>query len=471
MKGQTRLSATLAALVVVAASSAEPQNTTKGMELLNFILTEGDPKTQLCGYLTCHPPLRREDCPEGTLFVEGVKQFGCCGACVRFLQYNETQCTGSIDPNFGGGYGILQDLQDEERNGRAASLPDDDINIVHSRWCDYSLGCYNGTCLPDEDGRGCRFVRDRYDEARANGDYEAYRDDYRWRPVCSPDGTYEPKQCKGPASEARCFCVDPDGNTIFGSAFPEQEELLSTMNCQCSRLAWAREAARDRTATLHCALNGNFEELQCEAGWCFCIDPLDAKPYGQRIPEQAMFLLPCYNVTEVGEQYLRRCESEYHAHQVLYKEMMMHGTEGPSIRLHCDPDGSYSAEQCDYDMCRCYDRYLNNLGISRGGCKCARDKQYYEEQQVLMEINCRAPDGGEAGTYSVVQKRGGYSFCVDEDGVRAGPLLCSDYESKLDCDLAMECQKGGDYSKTCKKVCFNCPLEAYALNNPECTNL
>lgn len=49
--------------------------------------------------------------------------------------------------------------------------------------------------------------------------------------------------------------------------------------------------------------------------------------------------------------------------------------------------------------------------------------------------------------------------------------VCSDYESKLDCDLAKECQKGGDYSKTCKKVCKNCPLGAYAVNNPACTNL
>lgn len=48
MKGQARLLATLTALVVVAASSAETQNTTEGMELLNFILTEGDPKTVSC---------------------------------------------------------------------------------------------------------------------------------------------------------------------------------------------------------------------------------------------------------------------------------------------------------------------------------------------------------------------------------------------------------------------------------------
>lgn len=54
---------------------------------------------------------------------------------------------------------------------------------------------------------------------------------------------------------------------------------------------------------------------------------------------------------------------------------------------------------------------------------CARDRLFYQQQQVVMEIDCKAPDGGEAGIYSLLQKRGLYSFCADEDGVRAGPLV------------------------------------------------
>lgn len=52
------------------------------------------------------------------------------------------------------------------------------------------------------------------------------------------------------------------------------------------------------------------------------------------------------NATVVGEQYLRRCESVSEAHGQLMDYMQAKGVRGPASLYKCDPDGSFSGEQC-----------------------------------------------------------------------------------------------------------------------------
>lgn len=330
-------------------------------------------------------------------------------------------------------------------------------NTVSSSWCDYYLVCYLSVCQINPNDRGCKYVQTIYDQDVADpAKYVDYRDDYRWRPDCTPDGEYVGKQCKGPINEKRCVCVDPDGNRLYGSAFEYQTDLYQNMNCKCSREVWERTQAGESTVTLHCAENGNYERLQCEKEWCYCMDPDTGTPYGSSLPESAMDRLPCYNRTLVGAQYLRRCEAEFHAHYSLVDLMEYKGTQGPSTRLTCDPDGSYSAKQCDNIMCRCYSKYNDEqlMAPAGDGCQCARDRKMFEEDQIAYGITC----DHSSGTYQLIQPRGATVFCVDADGIRNGPLVYSEYEAHLDCLSGVMCQNSGT---NCDFACTDCPEEAY----------
>ncbi|XP_068242827.1 uncharacterized protein [Palaemon carinicauda] len=412
---------------------------------------------RFCKYIVCQENDNSGKCSKGT-YVKGVAQFGCCGACVIFKQYGD-ECTGSADPKYGGGY--------INNNARSAgvqltgtgqisdTLPPNE-NLLFSSWCDFGLECRPGAsnkhaCFSgDDDDKGCRYVQKQYQDFIADPEpdpegnpqsekYIPFRDDYRWCPTCSEDGFYAEKQCKGPVNEGRCVCVDPAGNRIFGSAFDFQKELYETMNCKCSRKVWERHQAGETSVTLHCAENGNYEPLQCEDGWCYCVDPLTAETYGPNLPESALKLLPCYDSKTLGSQYLRRCESEVHAHALLSDLLKTKGVQAPSTSLVCDPDGSYSAIQYDGADSKCYDKYNQWLWAPAGdGCQCRRDNLMFKEHGIQVSVNCQV----NSGMYEQIQTRGSTVYCADQDGVRAGPLVYKQYEGYLSCNEAMMCQNG-----------------------------
>lgn len=438
-------------------------NSDGGLAMLEeFLMT--DPSL-LCHYVTCQEPVSSDACPDGTLYMEGTSQFGCCGACVAFRQEGE-KCTGSIDPSYGGGY---VKNQQKPTTSFMASLYNVTDNIVDSSWCDYSYMCFNDKCITDSRVENCKSMLNHYlNDIQDPTLYIYYRDDYRWKPKCTAEGKFEPKQCLGPESQQRCVCMDPDGNRIFGRAFPEQEELFKTMNCKCSRQAWEKKQAGQLSVTLHCLENGNFEPLQCEDDWCYCIDPDTGIPYGSRLSEKAMHLLPCYNKTLIGEQYLRRCESEYHAHAKVIEALDETGVNGPQTFANCDQDGSYESRQCNQELCNCKDKYNSaTLCFSlEKDCQCARDKKYYMDTNSKMTVKCEV----NTGSYEEVQDQTAYKYCVDEDGIRSGPLVKKSKDYTLICDEAYLCQKNGANTadRHCDKVCtfnvmYDCPLEAYPL--------
>ncbi|KAK4316469.1 hypothetical protein Pmani_012371 [Petrolisthes manimaculis] len=375
-------------------------------------------------------------CPVGSFYVEGVAQFGCCGSCVRFKR--------SVDPKFGGGYITTSTTKSQGRRGHnkkgslvgstsgvresivAFSEMGLSRNVLQSSWCDFNLNCTETrTCEFDPMDRGCLYVQRQYDLALSDESYLPYRDDYRWRPVCDQDGQYAEKQCKGVAEEKRCICVDPYGNRIFGDAFPSNREAYDNMNCKCSREVWERQiAGGESSVTLHCAVNGNYDELQCENDWCYCIDPLNATLLGLRLPMEAVSRLPCYNETLMGEKYLRRCDSQLHAHWQLFDVMANRGVQGnPTPFFSCSLDGSYAGKQCDQTMCRCYDQYMNFLSAPSGsGCQCTRDKEYFKNEGIQKLVSCQV----DTGVYAEKQKTGGLVYCVDDEGVRSGPVVILD---------------------------------------------
>merc|ERR1719187_344308 len=124
-----------------------------------------------------------------------------------------------------------------------------------------------------------------------------------------------------------------------------------------------------------------------------------------------MALLPCYNHTFVGDQYLRRCESHFHAYAEIYEEMRLKGVDGPWTLLRCDPDGSYGPVQCTAsNECGCRTKYntytsANPVSLTDGyteddACQGARDKWLYNELQISWPISL------ELGRYEDIQANG-----------------------------------------------------------------
>lgn len=45
--------------------------------------------------------------------------------------------------------------------------------------------------------------------------------------------------------------------------------------------------------SLHCDSVGNYEPLQCNAGQCWCVEPLTGEIISKVLPEKLMTYLPC----------------------------------------------------------------------------------------------------------------------------------------------------------------------------------
>ncbi|XP_042867027.1 uncharacterized protein LOC122249906 [Penaeus japonicus] len=140
----------------------------------------------------------------------------------------------------------------------------------------------------------------------------------------------------------------------------------------------------------------------------------------------------------------------------LYEVMARKGVQGPSTSLKCDEDGSYAGMQCSGNVCRCYDKYLNIIGgLTKTGCQCSRDIWMNDQLNIAAGISCEV----DSGSYAEVQTRSTYAFCVDEDGVRAGPLVHETVAENLACGAARLCQEGEDIN--CDKVCIGCTRDDY----------
>ncbi|XP_076056390.1 uncharacterized protein LOC143034341 [Oratosquilla oratoria] len=448
----------------------------EGRKLLDYLMAN-DPK-QVCKYVKCVAPVQPDQCPKGTHYMKSVIQMGCCDGCVQFMAEKEWNCCGGIDPRYAD-YGGFCDLDHQnsadctrevdikaviQRNQRTK-------NSLASNRCDYGLCCSTiGSrthCEPGPDISACEKVRQTHDDFVNSPHYSKERDDYLWLPECSTDGTYAPKQCKGPLGESkRCVCVDPNGKTIYGSAFEWQKELHKEMNCACSRRRWELERSGENIITLHCKENGNYEELQCQKGLCACVDPLDGKPYGLVMPEKMITFLSCYNKTVIGEQYLRRCESKYVAHEESLEYMAEHGVSGTTPNFKCDPDGSYNGLIKDTsNKYYCVDkygvRYPGSVADERG-CRCTRDLALLEENNRKTDLEC---DGNDSGVYNLRPITTERAFCVDEDGVRSGPQVKPEFAQNLGCEAAKACQEAsdiGDAEDFCERACSDCDInDAY----------
>lgn len=192
-----------------------------------------------CDKIECISSITQADCPEGSVLVPDL--FGCCPRC------DDT------------GLKVCEKCKIDED-------------------CAIGLVCQGKKCGFDKSS--CRYL------AHMNLD-----GDFFWKPECEITGAYKAKQCRGDKVSGRCFCFSETGKKIFGYDLRSKED---DMTCACSRHRFKLEA-EGHISTLHCQQNGNYEELQCEAGVCFCVEPKTGHlQAGTKVlPDTLWTQLPC----------------------------------------------------------------------------------------------------------------------------------------------------------------------------------
>ncbi|KAG7296222.1 hypothetical protein JYU34_021332 [Plutella xylostella] len=252
---------------------------------------------------------------------------------------------------------------------------------------------------------------------------------------CLPDGTYAPVQCKGDNFLGRCFCTNAEGKRIFGQMWRNDADK---MTCACSRKRADLEAAGRTDVTLHCTAQGDYEPLQCDDGVCWCAEPSTGQPTVAPVAEADMTRLPCYSKTQMGESYLRKCESVVHALAVIQREQIEHGTNflGNPVTF-CDYDGSFGPVQIRNNIAYCTNREGDIVGswgtpqseMTGMNCNCALDTTVHYPAAGLSVSQSCLPNGN----YDPKQQAGEQRYCVDSDGYQASPYAatwpddCIDY--------------------------------------------
>lgn len=99
----------------------------------------------------------------------------------------------------------------------------------------------------------------------------------------------------------RCFCVNEEGERIFGEVLYEHinRELINA--CQCSRfhekLKKLDFGFKKATLTARCTDDGSFDPLQCFGDICYCVEPTFgysvSGPYNMTLLGNNFIGLPC----------------------------------------------------------------------------------------------------------------------------------------------------------------------------------
>ncbi|XP_045470660.1 uncharacterized protein LOC123677951 isoform X1 [Harmonia axyridis] len=243
-----------------------------------------------------------------------------------------------------------------------------------------------------------------------------------WTPDCSGDGSWAPKQCKG-GSAGRCFCYDMKGQRIFGDSFNENSV---NMTCACSRrkaeLLDSSNPNRRTYVSFHCDYQGNYEELQCDSGHCWCVEPKTGRPISMIVPEKSMKYLPCSKTLQ-GSQYLRKCESQAYAQTKIIEIMKRHGTSSPNIQVvACGNDGSYGPYKIQNPSIYCVKRNNEKMSYHQDitnlrdiNCNCAHDSDLYDRLGKPFTLVCQ-DNGNYVPLQRIVEDNKVKRFCVDSDG-------------------------------------------------------
>ncbi|XP_060077635.1 uncharacterized protein LOC132557160 isoform X2 [Ylistrum balloti] len=105
-------------------------------------------------------------------------------------------------------------------------------------------------------------------------------------PRCTLDGAYERLQCRGEPGIDECWCVFPNGNRVEGTTMHGPK----TPDCQfgstlkrCVHLLLKNSWGFLGTYRPRCTIDGEFEDIQCFEGDCWCVDSMGDEVFNTRV--------------------------------------------------------------------------------------------------------------------------------------------------------------------------------------------
>lgn len=329
------------------------------------------------------------DCQGGRL-VKNATKCGCCHICITPLELGE-KCDMKI-------YAKL-------------SLEE----------CGPGLKCIEGKCAPMNEN--CAKEQREYDKKYGNVELTTAPP----RPRCDNFGDFEPVQCK---KGRICYCVDKNGNRIFGMAPYWQRDQI---HCNCSiEYEKFKDRLEDVTYFLRCKANGNYDDFQCTDDTCYCIDGKEVAPKdsivaglkcfveGEHDPE---FSTPCFKLLKSIKQKIQNYSINYDS---------VIGYDLPE----CDVDGSFAPVQCKKDKCFCVtkeghpikrDPFIGEsitVEIPRdfegrkNSCRCLREKELLakSENSDQVDEHFKKYKCDKYGNYERMQCIDSMCYCVNEMG-------------------------------------------------------
>ncbi|XP_033102480.1 papilin-like isoform X3 [Anneissia japonica] len=297
-------------------------------------------------------------------------------------------------------------------------------------------------------------------------------------PQCTPEGEYAKVQCHA----GICWCVDDYGVEIEGtrnpvkdsgrpvceiSVTPSPPQLLTLCEKQ------AKEAANNAllgTFIPKCKENGEFEEVQCHEGYCWCVDETGSKiPNSQSskrgvIPQCQDYQVQVFTTVASTTASATKCLQQR-------RGAARKGIFGGYIPK-CTEDGEFEPIQCDSDVtCWCVDVHGDEIPNSRtensgelpdcvgfefvteivgSGHVTTGDNQAIK-QITPMPLNTLCvrwkrdilrtqsdpsfiPDCTETGEFELIQCFiSGYCWCVDESGIEIIESRAAKPKKRSDC--------------------------------------
>lgn len=326
----------------------------------------------------------------------------------------------------------------------ADCVPDGQGQPLHQAVCGPSLWCSNenATCVPLHSA--CTKEQSVYDEAFQNGTLGFTQ----VRTLCDGEGDYLSPHC---ILNSICYCVNPDGERIFGEKVFSSSSVQKTMTCECSLAAWkAEKLAKEMgiySQSVHCLEDGSYDPLQCdENNLCSCLQMGSNIPGSDRVPEIDIKdnLPKCFdpNIHQVGK-YARKCEAEALKIKLTIENLLSEGIIPVGLRIPvCQYDGRYSRLMVNNTHKFCVDPDGNSLGyeversdlLSDGmDCNCARTS-FLLERAGWTEL----PTCCDNGNFRAMQCYRGSCYCVDCNGNQQGKEKDEAEKDNLNCGVPNE---------------------------------
>ncbi|KAJ9595074.1 hypothetical protein L9F63_013639, partial [Diploptera punctata] len=289
----------------------------------------------------------------------------------------------------------------------------------------------------------CVMSQQVFDESQKQGTWGSTQ----MRPLCTARGEYFPAHCIG---SSICYCVNPEGERIFGEAAYTGPAMQQSMTCECSLANWkADQLAKEmgiQNIPIHCLEDGSYDLLQCIHNMCRCLNSDTKTPDEKAGVVLEMNLMEdnpqCFDAKiHEANKYKRTCEEKLEEALDEIELLKEEGITPMGTNLpNCQYDGRYDRVMINNTYKQCVDpdgNILEQYILTRTDtlseqmdCNCARTRWLLQREK-----HTELPTCCENGNFRKMQCRRGKCYCVDCNGNQIEAEVDErDKLTKLSCD-------------------------------------